>query len=156
MIEINIPDFGQLRLEHLVLDYNGTLAMDGSLLDGVSQLLNRLSDHLHIHVLTADTFGGVRQQFAGSPCTIHVLPAGNEEKGKVDYIRQLGAPATVCIGNGRNDRLMLKEAAVGIGVIQQEGSSLQALLNADLIITDILDALNLLLSPRRLIATLRC
>lgn len=156
MIEINIPDFGQLRLEHLVLDYNGTLALDGNLLDGVNQLLDRLNDHLHIHILTADTFGSVRQQFAGSPCTIHVLSAGNEEKGKADYIRRLGVQATVCIGNGRNDRLMLEEAALGIGVIQQEGGSLQALLHADIIIADILDALNLLLVPQRLIATLRC
>lgn len=156
MIEINIPDFGQLRLEHLVLDYNGTLALDGNLLDGVAQLLEGLNDHLHIHILTADTFGSVRQMFTGSPYTIHVLPAGNEDQGKVDYVKKLGTQATVCIGNGRNDRLMLEDAALGIAVIQQEGSSLQALLHADIITASIVDALNLLLTPQRLIATLRC
>lgn len=156
MIEINIPAFGQLRLKHLVLDYNGTLAFDGNLIDGVAQLLRRLNDHLHIHILTADTFGSVRQKFTDSPYTIHVLSAGNEDKGKADYICQLGAQATACIGNGRNDYLMLQEAALGIAVIQKEGSSLQALLHADIIIPNILDALNLLLSPQRLIATLRC
>ena len=30
MIELDIPGFGQRALHHLVLDYNGTLAIDDS------------------------------------------------------------------------------------------------------------------------------
>jgi hypothetical protein len=30
-----------------------------------------------------------------------------------DYVRKLGTDRAVCIGNGRNDRLMVGEAAVG-------------------------------------------
>lgn len=156
MIEINIPGFNRLQLKHLVLDFNGTLAFDGKLIDGVSQLLDRLTDHLHIHILTADTFGSVREKFFDSPYAIHVLSTDNEDKGKVEYIRQIGAQSTVCIGNGRNDRLMLKEAALGIAVIHKEGSSLAALLSANIVIPGIIDALGLLLSPQRLVATLRC
>lgn len=156
MIEINIPGFNRLQLKHLVLDFNGTLAFDGKLIDGVSQLLDRLTDHLHIHILTADTFGSVREKFFDSPYAIHVLSTANEDKGKVEYIRQVGAQSTVCIGNGRNDRLMLKEAALGIAVIHKEGSSLAALLSANIVIPGIIDALGLLLSPQRLVATLRC
>jgi soluble P-type ATPase len=156
MIEINIPDFGTLSLEHLVLDYNGTLAGDGSLLNGVSPLLERLSAHLQIHILSADTYGTVRKMFAGLPYTVFVLPAGSEDKGKVGYVQQLGSRSTVCIGNGRNDRFMLKEAALGIAVMQREGASLEALLSADIVIPDVFAALELLLYPRRLIATLRC
>lgn len=141
-----------------MLDFNGTLALDGNLIDGVSQLLYRLSDHIHIHIhiLTADTFGSVKEKFLNSPYTIHILSSGTEDKKKADYIQKLDVQSTVCIGNGRNDRIMLKEAALGIAVIQKEGCSPDALLNADIIIPSILDALNLLLSPQRLIATLRC
>jgi soluble P-type ATPase len=156
MIEINIPDFGHLRLAHLVLDYNGTLAFDGRLIAGVADLLGLLAEHLRIHIITADTFGSVRQAFAGSAFTVHVLSPGSEEAGKAAYVRSLGSMSSVCIGNGRNDRLMLKEAGLGIAVLQQEGIALQALLAADVIIPSIVDALGLLLHPKRITATLRC
>jgi soluble P-type ATPase len=156
MIEITIPDYSRLQIEHLVLDYNGTLACDGCLLPGVSSLLDRLNVFLRIHILTADTFGSVRKTFAESRHTVSVLAAGNEAEEKADYVRKLGSKAVVCIGNGRNDRLMLKEAALGIAVLQKEGTSIDALLSADLIIPDIRAALELLLHPQRLIATLRC
>ncbi|MFH0782299.1 MAG: ATPase P [Pseudomonadota bacterium] len=156
MIEIDIPDFGHLRLAHLVLDYNGTLAFDGKLISGVADLLGLLAEHLRIHIITADTFGSVHQAFAGSDFTVHVLPPGSEEEGKAKYVRRLGCMSSVCIGNGRNDRLMLKEAGVGIAVLQREGTAMQALLAADIIIPNIVDALDLLMHPRRITATLRC
>lgn len=156
MIEITIPGFDQLRLEHLVLDYNGTLAFDGRLISGVAELLELLAEHLQIHIVTADTYGSVRQAFAGSAFTVHVLSPGNEGEGKVGYVRRLGSKASVCIGNGGNDRLMLKEAGLGIAVFQQEGAAPPALLAADIVIPSIIDALNLLLHPQRITATLRC
>ncbi len=156
MIEINIPDFGDLRLAHLVLDYNGTLAFDGRLISGVTDLLGLLSEHLRIHIITADTFGSVHQAFTGLAFTIHVLAPGSEEQGKADYVRRLGSLSAVCIGNGRNDRLMLKEAGLGIAVLQREGTALPAVLAADIVIPSIVDALDLLLHPKRIMATLRC
>jgi soluble P-type ATPase len=156
MIEIDIPDFGHLRLTHLVLDYNGTLAFDGRLLSGVADLLGLLAEHLRIHIITADTFGSVHQAFTGSAVTVHVLPPGNEKEGKAEYVRRLGRMSSVCIGNGRNDSLMLGEAGLGIAVIQREGAARQALLAADIVIPSIVDALDLLLHPKRIAATLRC
>jgi soluble P-type ATPase len=156
VIEINIPDFGHLRIAHLVLDYNGTLAFDGQLISGVADLLGLLAEHLRIHIITADTFGSVRQAFAGSSFTVHVLSPGSEEEGKAAYVRSLGSMSSVCIGNGRNDRLMLKEAGLGIAVLQQEGTASQVFLAADIVIPSIVDALDLLLHPRRITATLRC
>ncbi|MDD3618963.1 MAG: hypothetical protein RBR09_02225 [Desulfobulbaceae bacterium] len=156
MIEVDIPNFGSLRLTHLVLDYNGTLAFDGRLISGVADQLDSLAEHLHVHIITADTFGSVHRAFSSSPFTVHVLPPGSEAEGKAVYVRRLGCPSSVCIGNGRNDRLMLREAALGIAVLQGEGAASQALLAADIVISDIITALGLLLHPRRLTATLRC
>ena len=156
MIDINIPNFGRLRLAHLVLDYNGTLAFDGRPIYGVPDLLELLAEHLRIHIITADTFGSVHQAFTNSDFTVHVLSPGSEEEGKADYLRRLGSMSAVCIGNGRNDRLMLGEAGLGITVLGREGTAMQAMLAADIVIPNIVDALELLLHPRRIIATLRC
>jgi hypothetical protein len=64
-MELAIPGFGRLRLEHLVLDYNGTLAVDGRPLPGVKTRLKRLARSLRIHVITADTFGKARSSLSG-------------------------------------------------------------------------------------------
>ena len=156
VLEINIPDYGQLRLEHLVLDYNGTLAYDGQLLAGVGRRLSTLSAQLKIHVLTADTFGSVNSALTGLPCQVVILPPGNQDKGKLSYVGQFHPATCVCMGNGRNDRLMLKAAALGIAVLQEEGASVSALTAADVVCPNILAALDLLTHPNRLVATLRC
>jgi soluble P-type ATPase len=155
LIEIEIPGFKHLRLEHLVLDYNGTLAVDGRLLPGVQERLYRLAEDLVVHVITADTFGEVRAAVAGLPCTLHVLPQQSQAEAKRDYIRGLDAECTVCIGNGRNDRLMLAEASLGIAVILGEGACSGCIAAADVVCRDIIDALDLLHHPLRLTATLR-
>jgi soluble P-type ATPase len=50
---------------------------------------------------------------------------------------------------------MIQSAAIGIAVMGREGLSQEALQAADLVVPSILDALDLLLNPRRLVATLR-
>lgn len=155
MIEIAVPGHKQIKVNHLVLDYNGTLACDGKLLDGVRQNLNLLAKQIQIHLLTADTFGNVKSELSGITCELSIISSNNQEISKLKYIEALGTKQTVCIGNGRNDRLMLKEAALGIAVVQKEGMSTEAMVAADIISPDINVALELLTHPLRLIATLR-
>jgi len=155
LIDIAIPDFGRLKLNHLVMDYNGTLAEDGILIDGVVHRLQALAGNLHLHVVTADTHGQVRRATAGIECTVHILAHDRQAQGKRTYIRRLGPEQTVSIGNGRNDALMLDESALGIAVIQTEGAFAGVLTAADVVCTTILSALDLLLYPLRLTATLR-
>jgi len=155
MIRIPIPGFGALALERLVLDYNGTLAVDGKLANGVSERLRALSARLDIHVVTADTFGRARDALAGLPCELRVLPKPRQDAAKLAYVRRLGARRCACIGNGRNDRLMLRAAALGIAVLLREGAAAEALRAADVVCLDIGDALDLLVHPLRLVATLR-
>ena len=155
MIDVDIPGFGELHLAHLVLDYNGTLAVDGELLPGVFDRLSALSRRLGIHVVTADTFGRVRSAMSNLQATVTVLPVARQDEAKLNYVRQLGADRTVAVGNGRNDRLMLEAAALGIGVILGEGASSLTLGAADVVCTSIGDALDLLTHPLRLTATLR-
>jgi len=155
MIEITVPGYKTIRLEHLVLDFNGTLACDGLMIAGVKSALNALAEHLEIHVLTADTFGKAAAQLAGVNCKLSILPLEHQDLGKLDYVKKLGCDKTCCMGNGRNDRLMLKESALGVAVILEEGAAVETLAAADVICTSILSALDLLTHPLRLVATLR-
>jgi soluble P-type ATPase len=155
MLAMDIPGFGRLELEHLILDYNGTLALDGELLPGVEERLADLAGKLRPHVLTADNHGSVRQRLAHLPYHVHVLGGGDETQAKLSYVTELGEGHCACLGNGRNDSLMLAKAALGIAVLGPEGVAIQALLAADLLAPGILPALDLLLNPQRLRATLR-
>jgi soluble P-type ATPase len=154
-MELAIPGFGTLALEHLVLDYNGTLAVDGRLLPGVKMRLERLAHSIGIHVVTADTFGKARSGLRGVNCRLEILRGAGEDRAKAAYVRRLGPGRVACIGNGRNDRLMLRVAAVGIAVLQSEGAAAETLAAADLVVPCATDALDLFLHPRRLMASLR-
>lgn len=155
MIEINIPGRGTLRLEHLVTDVNGTLAVDGQLIEGVAQRIGTLRNRLTVHMLTADTHG--RQSVIDAQLNLKALRVqpGNESEQKADYVRQLGAEHVVALGQGANDAGMLKAAALGICVLSLEGIAGETLLAADLIAPDINAALDLLEKPLRISASLR-
>lgn len=155
MIEIEIPGYHKLQLKYLVMDYNGTLAIDGKLIDGVENRLFELADFLEIHVITADTFGLVKTYLENFPVTLKIIDSKEQGKQKWQYIRQLGAGQVVAIGNGRNDRLMLKEAKLGIATLQAEGAAMETVQSADIVVHHINDALDLLKEKLRLTATLR-
>lgn len=156
MIEVNIPGYRKFQLEHLVLDYNGTIAFDGALIDGVKECLAELSQMLTVHVITADTFGSVKQALEDIDCKLAVIPLDHQDMAKLEYVKTLGREQTVSMGNGVNDRLMLKASALGVAVIQREGAASETLASADVVCTDILSALSFLIQPLRLTATLRC
>lgn len=130
MIRIQIPGHKDFEFKYIVLDYNGTLAVDGEVLPRVKSTLQAPARDIEVHVLTTDTFGKVHSRLEGIPCTVSVLPPGNQDRGKLEYVLALGAGHTVCVGNGRNDRLMLREAALGIAVVLGEGCAVETLSSA--------------------------
>ena len=155
MIAVTIPGFGALELRHLVLDYNGTLAVDGKLLPGARDALAALADDLDIHVITADTFGLAGVELAGLPVNLTIIPEAGQAEAKLRHVERLGVEAVIAIGNGRNDRMMLAAAAVGLALVQEEGAAGETVAAADVVATSIVDALDLLRHPKRLVATLR-
>jgi len=155
MLDLTIPGFGRLEITDAVCDYNGTLAADGLLLDGVHERIQRLSRQLRVHVVTADTFGSATRELQRLRCELVILDAGNQAEAKRDFVQGLGAAYVVAIGNGRNDRMMLEAAALGIAVCGAEGAAAETLQVADVVVNRIVDALDLLLHPKRLLATLR-
>jgi len=154
-IELNVPGFGILKLEHLVSDYTGTLSLDGKLLPGIKEKLTKAAQSLKIHVLTADTFGTAKAELADAPCEVHIITGENLDVQKEDYVKKLGAEKVVAFGNGINDRKMLKVARLGIVVTGSEGCAVESLLAADVHVTNVKDGIDLLLNPKRLKAILR-
>lgn len=155
MLAIDIPGFCQLRLNHLVLDFNGTLAVDGRLLSGIGSRLVALANDLHLHVVTGNTHGDARERLRGCPVELVCLPSFGQAQAKSDYVASLGAQTVAAIGNGRNDALMLEQAVLGIAVLGTEGLAGDALKPATVVVRHSIDGLDLLLYPNRLIATLR-
>jgi len=155
MIELNIPGRGTIRLEHLVCDVNGTLALDGQLLDGLPRLLNNLQDRLTVHLLTADTHG--KQAVIDQQIGLRAkrIQARNEAEQKAKFVQDLGKEQVVSVGQGANDAAMLERAVLGIGILSAEGIARETLLAADILVPDIYTALDLLESPLRIVATLR-
>jgi len=156
MLEIAIPGWRSCQLTHLVLDVNGTLAVDGILLPDVQQRLAELQPLLQIHLLSADTHGRLDEisRQLGQAGT-RLRSDESEVAQKAAYIRELGASSVVAIGNGANDVSMLRDAAIGIAVVGGEGLAVGAIQAADVVTFSVLDALDLLIKPRRIIATLR-
>jgi|SRR5579884_2794711 len=155
MLEVDVPGWRSLRLAHLVLDVNGTVALDGALLPDMAERLRALRPRLDAYLVSADTHGGLDAVAAALGVQARRLQAGGEAEQKAAFVRALGAAGVVAIGNGANDAAMLAEAAVGIAVLGPEGLATAALGAADVLVRSIADALDLLLQPRRLLATLR-
>lgn len=155
MIGIDIPGWGNIEIENLVLDLNGTIATDGKIPLEVKERINNLSDKVKIYILTVDTQGTASEE--SSDMSLELLKVSEEgsTEGKLRVVESLDPSRTVAIGNGSNDHLMLKEAALGIAVLGDEGISASAMKNADVVVKNISDALDLFLKPKRLIATLR-
>jgi soluble P-type ATPase len=138
-----------------VFDFNGTLGLDGILLQGLAERLNHLAAHVTIHIVTADTYQNICNQVGEINCEIVVIGPHNQDLLKADYLKNLGSENTIAIGNGRNDKLMLKKAGLGIAVMNSEGVAVETLMAADVVVTDINQALDLITNPLRLIATMR-
>ena len=156
MIHVSILGFGQYQFGHLVLDYNGTLAIDGRLIPLVGEKLALFGQRLEVHVLTADTFGSAASELQGLPCKLKVISQEFQDIAKQEYVTALGAESCICIGNGRNDRKMLAVSALGIAVIQKEGACAETLVSAKVVCSSIIDAFDILENSKRLMATLRC
>ncbi len=155
MIEINISGFGVVKLKHLVSDFTGTLSVNGKLLPGVKEHLNKLADLLTIHILTSDTYGKARSELKDIRCKTHILKGDYHDLQKEEYVQDLGASAVVAFGNGNNDRKMLRVSRLGIAVTEGEGCSIDAMMTADIHVSGIKAGFALLLNPKGCKATLR-
>ncbi|HZR40122.1 MAG TPA: HAD hydrolase family protein [Ktedonobacteraceae bacterium] len=152
MIRIDIPGKGMIELTNAVFDVNGTIAVDGVLIAGVVERLQRLREQLAISILTAGTHGNLAEIERALGIPLQIISTGED---KARFVQQLGPEHVIAFGNGSNDAAMLRLAAIGIAVFATEGISMLALQAADVLARGPLDAIDLVLKPKRLISTLR-
>ncbi len=155
MIELEVPSRGTLRISKVVLDYNGTIAVDGAPARGVGERIRHLSRAVEdVIIVTADTYGTVAHACLGLPVRVITFPSGEAAGEKARIVRSLGGEVC-CMGNGHNDRLMFDVAELSIAVMDVEGMSASLLSHADILARSASEALDLLLDVDRIRATLR-
>lgn len=159
-LEIRIPNFKDFIVRRIVTDYTGTLSLGGKLTPGVEDRLRRLEENLDVIVISADSFGTAAAQLASVPLSPRILPPGSRnDEAKETCVLQNNPSEIVALGNGNNDALMLKAVknagGLAVAVDNGEGCSVEAMLNAHIFITNVVNALDLLLEPTRCKATLR-
>ena len=155
MIDIAVPGRGHYRIEHLILDLNGTIALDGKIIRGVKERIIALSKNVDVIVVTADTNKNAKKLLKDLPVTLRTIEESRESEQKARLVREKGEGVTACVGNGSNDVSMLKESVIGICIVGREGASSEAMRAADLVVSSINDALELFLKPHRMKASLR-
>ena len=154
MLKINIPGREELLLNYLILDYNGTIAEDGEIIDSIRPRLAELSKELSIYVITADTHGTAAKKCEGLPLQVLTFPTTEVGKIKAEEATKMEG-GVITIGNGFNDIQMSDAADLSVCVIGKEGCCGALLAHTDVVVTSIDDALDLLLKTGRVRATLR-
>lgn len=155
MITYEIPGRENVEVQNIVFDYNGTLAVNGKLIEGVKELINKLGGDTNIYILTADTYGTVEEECKALKAKVLSFPRENAGESKREIVRNLGGGNTICVGNGFNDIPMFEEAVISIAVIEGEGVSGKLLAKADIVARSIIEALGILLNKNMIKATLR-
>jgi soluble P-type ATPase len=155
MLRIEVPGKEEYTIAFLVLDMNGTIATDGRIPGKVRDKINLLAKRLKVYVLTADTRGDAEVHVGSTQAEVVRLDAGDEAPQKEQFIKKIGPGKTIAVGNGYNDHLMVREAVLGIAVIGKEGAARETIANADVVVNEMVDALDLILKPLRHQATLR-
>lgn len=155
MLVYDIPGTGEIRIENIVFDYNGTVAVDGKLIDGVKESLVKLKNYANIYILTADTYGTVEAQCNNLGIDVKTFPKENAGLFKKEIVEKLGAKNTICVGNGVNDVEMFKICGISIATVEGEGCSGKLLIHTDIAVKSIEEAVELILSKDRMKATLR-
>jgi soluble P-type ATPase len=154
MISIERPGQGNLEIEFILIDFEGTLASDKRVHPKAKDKINLLSKRTKIYILTKGDQQLVSEVLRKVKAEVIYLKEGESSQGKLNLLRQLEANKTVAIGNGVDDRSMIEEAGLGICVISKEGTAVETMQKADVVVSNILDALDFLLKPLRHKATL--
>lgn len=156
MISIDIPGKGKMKIENLVLDFNGTIAYDGTIKDGIREKIQSLNEKdINIYILTADTYNLAKEQCADLPVELQIFDQDNAAISKREIFNKIDSQTTMTIGNGNNDVELFEESILSVAVVGDEGCAVKAIFSADIITNNIIDAIDLLLNPQRIKATLR-
>ncbi|HLR20485.1 MAG TPA: ATPase P [Tissierellaceae bacterium] len=155
MINLDIPGWKSISIKNIVFDYNGTLAVDGKISKSTKKRIKKLKDILNIYILTADTYGTVKEECRDLGVGIKTFPQENAGREKKRIIQELGNNITISVGNGFNDIPMSEESILSIGIIGEEGACGQIFNSCDIVVNNLENVFDILDNTDRIKATLR-
>lgn len=152
-MKYQIPGAGELEIKTIILDLNGTLSVGGRLVEGTKERLMKLKNTgFRLVLFTGNTRGDADE--IAAELGIEWMQAKNAEDKKAEALK-LEPETCASIGNGLIDIELMKTVKLRIVTLQAEGVHVQTLLNSDIMVPSINDALDLFIDSDRLIATLR-
>lgn len=142
-----------LMLNTIILDLNGTISIDGKLIPWVKdKILALKKEWWTVLLCSGDTQWTAAKTAKWLWATLHICKNQNDKK---NILKEYKTKHCVAIGNGHIDIKLMEKCALSIAVIQAEWCYSKAILSSDIVCLTIVDALDILLMPKRLIATLR-
>jgi len=152
-MKYNIPGMNELEIKTIILDLNGTLSVGGIVPDGVKERLGKLKDMgFNVLFFTGNTRNDADDLAADLGVDWKLAKNAGDKR---DLALELDPDTCASIGNGLIDLELMKVVKLSIITLQAEGVHVQTLMNSDVIIPTINDALDLFIDEQRLIATLR-
>ncbi len=152
-MKYSVPGVGEITLDTIILDLNGTLSVGGTIVDGVKQRIDALKKNGFTLVLFTGNTRGDADDIANE-LGIEWVQAHTAED-KRDLALQRDPERCVSIGNGRIDKELMEVVSLAIVTLQAEGIHIETFQASDIVVPTINDALDLLIDNQRLIATLR-
>jgi soluble P-type ATPase len=154
MIEILIPGRDKLEIQNIVFDYNGTLAVDGTMSFNTKKMLIKIKEFVNVFILTADTYGTVKKECSELGVEVKTFPREGAAAFKMDIVKSLKGD-TICVGNGYNDIEMFRLSELSVAIIGKEGCCGKLIACADIVVNSIEDVFELIMKHERIKATLR-
>jgi P-type E1-E2 ATPase len=148
-----VTGVGEIELNTIVLDLNGTLQVQDEIVAGAKERLAKLRElGYKIYLFTGDQRGNAAEVCADLGIDYKVTKSTEE---KAQGMQEFNKENTVAIGNARIDIGMFENAKVRIATLQAEGIHAGILGHVDVITNSINDALDLLIDPNTFAATMR-
>jgi P-type E1-E2 ATPase len=152
-MKYNIPHVDELEINTIVLDLNGTLSVNGSVVDGAKERIEKLlAMGIEVTLFTGDQRGTADELCKGLGISYRQAKTSDE---KERFFKEFDVEKTAAIGNARIDIGMFKHAALSVATLQAEGIHTDIIKHVDIIVPSINDALDLFIDSNSLKATMR-
>lgn len=149
----NVPEVGEIEINTIVLDLNGTLSVNGSIPNGVKEKLSKLKEMgIAIILFTGDQRGTAKDLCEEYGIEFIRTKSGKE---KEQAMEKFDPETTAAIGNARIDIGTFKHAKVSIATLQSEGIHANILSHVDVVVPSINDALDFFIEKNTFAATMR-
>lgn len=149
----NVPQLGEITINTIVLDLNGTLAVKGKIVDGAKERIAKLKElGFKIILFTGDQRGNAKELC--EDLGIDFMKAGSGLDKETLFL-DLELETTAAIGNARIDLGKFKHAKVSVATLQSEGIHTGILKDVDVIVPSINDALDFFIDADIFCATMR-